>query len=88
MHYWRTKDGAEVDFVISRGEALIPIEVKYKSYEKPAYSRSFHNFLSKYNPADAIVINLTLDTTEKVGSTQVSFIPFYRLPELLASFYS
>ncbi len=86
VHYWRTKDGAEVDFVISHGEALIPIEVKYKSYEKPAYSRSFHNFLSKYNPADAIVINLTLDTTEKVGSTQVSFIPFYRLPELLASF--
>lgn len=86
IHYWRTKDGAEVDFVIKRGEKLIPIEVKYKRLEKPAFSKSFLNFISKYNSTDAIIINLTLDLTETVGNTQVSFIPHYRLPELLASY--
>lgn len=86
VHYWRTKDGAEVDFVINRGKNIIPIEVKYKRHEKPAYSRSFYNFINRYSPPDAIVVNLILDTTEKVGNTQVSFIPYYRLTELLASF--
>jgi len=86
IHYWRTKDGAEVDFVINRGAKLMPIEVKYKRLKKPAYSRSFFNFINRYNPSDAIVVNLTLDATEKAGNTQVNFIPYYRLPELLASF--
>ncbi len=86
IHYWRTKDGAEVDFVINRGAKLMPIEVKYKRLEKPAYSRSFFNFINRYNPSDAIVVNLSLNATEKAGNTQVNFIPYYRLPELLASF--
>ena len=85
INYWRTKDKAEVDFVVSRGEKLIPIEVKYKELEKPAYSRSFTNFINRYNPSDAIMINLTLDRKEEVGNTGVFFIPYYRLPELLAS---
>ncbi len=85
VHYWRTKDGAEVDFVLNYGGRLLPIEVKYKSLEKPVYSRSFNNFIKKYNPAEAILINLSLDKTENVGGTTVHYIPFYRLPEMLAS---
>ncbi len=84
IHYWRTKDGAEVDFVLNYGERLLPIEVKYKRLEKPVYSRSFNNFIKRYEPADAIIINLSLDKTEIVGSTKVNYIPFYRLPELFA----
>jgi len=84
INYWRTKDGAEVDFIISRGEKLLPIEVKYKRLEKPAYSRSFINFINRYNPSFAIIVNLTLDTKEEVGNTGVYSIPYYRLPELLA----
>ena len=63
----------------------MPIEVKYKGLEKSAYSRSFTNFINKYNPSDAIIINLTLDGKGEVGNTSVFFIPYYRLPELLAS---
>ncbi|MFP4086537.1 MAG: DUF4143 domain-containing protein, partial [Desulfobacteraceae bacterium] len=29
IHFWRTKDRAEVDFVIDLGKMVIPIEVKY-----------------------------------------------------------
>ena len=86
IHYWRTKDGAEVDFVLNYGDRLLPIEVNYKRLEKPIFSRSFNSFIKKYNPADAILVNLSLDKTENVGGTKVNYIPFYRLPELLASF--
>jgi len=86
IHYWRTKDGAEVDFVLNYGNRLLPIEVKYKRLEKPIISRSFNSFIKKYNPADAILVNLSLDKTENVGGTKVNYIPIYRLPELLASF--
>ena len=43
------------------------------------------NFINRYNPSLAIIVNLTLDTKEEVGNTGVYFIPYYRLPELLAS---
>ena len=34
IHYWRTKDKAEVDFVIRRGESVTPLEVKYRDMKK------------------------------------------------------
>lgn len=47
LHYWRTKDKAEVDFIVEKGRELILIEVKYTSLTKPvvgnlcaAFSRS------------------------------------------------
>jgi len=84
VHYWRTKDGAEVDFVINYGDRLLPIEVKYKRLEKPYISRSFNNFIVKYKPSDAILVNLSLEIEENIGDTRVNYIPFYRLPEILA----
>ncbi len=84
VHYWRTKDGAEVDFVINYGDRLLPIEVKYKRLEKPYISRSFNNFIVKYKPSDAILVNLSIEIEENIGDTRVNYIPFYRLPEILA----
>src|SRR3989338_795584 len=44
INFWRTKDGAEVDFVVSLGDRLLPIEVKFQEMKKPAVSRSFRSF--------------------------------------------
>jgi predicted AAA+ superfamily ATPase len=41
VHFWRTKDKAEVDFVIDFGKEVVPLEVKYKELEKPEMTRSF-----------------------------------------------
>ena len=30
LNFWRTKDKAEVDFIIERGTNVIPVEVKYR----------------------------------------------------------
>ncbi len=40
LHYLRTKDGAEVDFIIERGSTLTPVEVKWT--ENPSLSDARH----------------------------------------------
>lgn len=51
IFYWRTKGGTEVDFVLQHGpDKLLPIDVKYRSFDKPTVSRSFRSFLAAYAP--------------------------------------
>lgn len=79
LHFWRTTDGAETDFVIERGITPIPVEVKYKRMKEVEIERSLRSFIRRYQPEKAFVINLELSATVKVGRTQVIFLPFYRL---------
>lgn len=79
INFWRTKDGAKVDFVISAGGRVTPIEVKYKELSKPEITRSLHSFLSAYTPDRALVVNPCYEGEATVGKTTVSFMPFYEL---------
>ena len=53
IHYFRTKDGAEVDFVIETGLRIIPIEAKY-TWNKPV-PRALINFQKKYSSETGLV---------------------------------
>lgn len=77
IHYWRTKDKAEVDFVISIGRNIIPVEVKYKELKDIKLGRSLRNFINKYKPKEAWIINLTLNKQLIIDQTIVKFIPFF-----------
>lgn len=79
--FWRTKDRAEVDFVIQKNNELLPIEVKYQSFRKPTVSRSFHQFLSQYTPAHGIIITKDFTETITIQQTTVAFMPYYELLE-------
>jgi hypothetical protein len=79
LHFWRTTDQAEVDFVLNRGSDIMPIEVKYAALKKPEISRSFRNFLEKYKPSEAMIVNLNLETEIKVNGTKIKFLPFHQL---------
>ena len=79
LHFWRTKDGAEVDFVTDNAMEAIPLEVKYKDFKKPELDRSFRSFLSKYTPQKAYIVNLTLDEELIIDKTKVAFVPFHKL---------
>ncbi|VAX37218.1 hypothetical protein MNBD_UNCLBAC01-815 [hydrothermal vent metagenome] len=79
IHYWRTKDKAEVDFVLCRGKNIVPVEVKFKEFKTPKIERSLHNFIAAYQPAKTFIINLNLDKQIKINNTQIIFLPFYRL---------
>jgi predicted AAA+ superfamily ATPase len=79
LHFWRTKDKAEVDFVIERGTEVVPIEVKFKSLKKMIIPRSMRSFIEKYKPSKAYLINLDYFATHKIGKTTLTFLPFYEL---------
>ncbi len=74
INYWRTKDGAEVDFVLRFGEILIPIEVKYSKFNLPKYGKSFINFLVKYKPKKGYIINLNLDHKVQKEGAEIKFL--------------
>lgn len=80
IHFWRTKDGAEVDFIIDDGNKIIPIEVKYADLKKEEITRSMRNFMTKYAPRRAFVITPAFDKKIILAGTEILFIPFYKLP--------
>jgi predicted AAA+ superfamily ATPase len=79
LHYWRTKDKAEVDFVIHRGDELIPVEAKCRELKDKTVARSLRGFLARYRPKEAWVVNLRLKEEERIGDTRVRFVPFFEL---------
>lgn len=82
INFWRTKDGAEVDFIVSFQKSGIPVEVKYKAMKEPVVGRSLRSYISKYKPELVLIVNLSLDESSDIDDTKVRFIPFYRLMEL------
>lgn len=83
LHYWRTKDGAEVDFVIDTGKHIVPIEVKLQTLSSPRPPRGLIRFIRKYQPAVAYVVNLRFKQTVVFEKTSIRFVPYYALPESL-----
>ena len=79
LNFWRTKDKAEVDFILERGRNVVPIEVKYKSLKKQEISRSFRSFIEKYSPDKAYIVNLDYSNTFKINKTTLFFLPYYEL---------
>ncbi len=79
LHFWRTTDKAEVDFVVDFSREVLPIEAKYKKFTQPKISRSLRSFIEKYKPKKAFVINRNFSGTIKIDTTKVVFQPFWKL---------
>lgn len=79
IRFWRTKDKAEVDFIIDFGIKQIPIEVKYTSLKKIEINRSLMSFIKKYSPPVAFIVNLSLEEEKEIENTKVKFIKWWRL---------
>jgi predicted AAA+ superfamily ATPase len=48
VFYWRTQAGAEVDFVVSAGRRLLPVEVKWTTAPGPSALRGIEAFLGEH----------------------------------------
>lgn len=87
IRYWRSKDGAEVDFVLLLpGEILVPLEVKFSELKEIRISRSLRSFLERYKPKKALIINLSFEGRAEFNSSEVVALPYFRLikgPSLL-----
>ncbi|OGW04184.1 MAG: ATPase [Nitrospinae bacterium RIFCSPLOWO2_01_FULL_39_10] len=79
LHFWRTKDRAEVDFVINKGREVIPVEVKCKEMKEKSIARSLRSFISRYKPKEAFVVNISLKDEDMIEKTKIRFIPYFEL---------
>jgi predicted AAA+ superfamily ATPase len=86
LNFWRTKDRAEVDFIVSSGKRVVPIEVKYHALKQPKVETSLRNFINTYHPAKAFVVNKTFEGSLKVGDTEVIFLPFWKTAGIVSVF--
>ena len=82
IQFWRTKDGSEADFIIISENKAIPIEIKFSSLLDASIGRPLKNFIEKYRPERAYVVNLDLDSETVHFGTNVFFLPFYKVLNL------
>ncbi len=77
LHFWRTKQGAEVDFVMEKGLELLPIEVK-SALKKGTIPTGLRSFIEKFHPKNAIMANLLVaDNIITLNKTKIEFmLPF------------
>ena len=73
IKFYRTRDGAEVDFIIDDMIQKISIEVKYKSLKKAVFYKALNNFNIDENISQSFIVNLQLNTTQN----NIHYIPAY-----------
>lgn len=76
IHYWRTTDAAEVDFIINTGSDLMPIEVKYRNIIQPELTRSFLHFLRTYHPQRAYVVHKGERGKKKIEDCDITSLSY------------
>ncbi|MEK7482550.1 MAG: ATP-binding protein [Patescibacteria group bacterium] len=82
LHFWRTKQGAEVDFIIEKGVKLMPIEAKL-NIKTAKVSLGFRSFVKKYKPEQGLVVNLSgFQSGMQIEQTKINFV----VPSELKSF--
>jgi predicted AAA+ superfamily ATPase len=79
VHFWRTSDKAEVDFVLDQGTKTIPAEVKFGEVFNRSVSRSFRSYIEKYKPVEAWIINRSISDQMTINQTLVKFMPYWKL---------
>ncbi|KKT77515.1 MAG: ATPase [Microgenomates group bacterium GW2011_GWB1_44_8] len=82
--FWRTKSGAEVDFVVvsPRTGNLIPVEVKMSS--KGTFGKSLISFIRAYQPEVGYIYFQSGEekgSGKTYGKTDIKFMPYHYLPE-------
>jgi len=79
INFWRTKAGAEVDFILHFGDGIIPIEVKYSLFDAPKAPKSFVSFIDSFHPARGIVLTKDYWGFARKNGTSILFAPAYYL---------
>ncbi len=80
LKFWRSKGGAEVDFVVEEQGRLIPVEVKFSVATSPG--KSLINFSRKYNPGTAFLLHRGNLAVKERENTKFVFLPVYLVHNL------
>jgi len=74
VNYWRTTGKAEIDFIVSKNEIIVPIEVKLAG-EK--LGKGFYSFIKSYRPERAVIASLGDFERKKINGILVQRVPIY-----------
>ncbi len=89
INFWRTKEGAEVDFILTDNKNLIlPVEVKSAELKAPKITRSLSGFAVKYKIEKAILINLGFRGETKINKTDILFIQPYEIERVTGEIFN
>lgn len=81
LSFWRTRNGAEVDFVLSGRNALLAVEVKASASPRTTLPRAAKSFIQAYRPTAFVVVSLGPE-----GDSDLVGVPvLFRRPEALAA---
>ena len=82
--YWRTKSGAEVDFVIEKDGETIPIEAKL-SAQPGKVERGLRSFIEQYKPKKAILVNYRgLNSKTRIGNCTIMLMDVLGMEKILS----
>jgi predicted AAA+ superfamily ATPase len=79
LHFWRSASGAEVDFVLSRGDRTVAVEAKATAGSRAVLSRAARSFLQAYEPSHFLLVQQGVDRREKHGASEVRWVSPTRL---------
>ena len=75
INFWRTTAKAEVDFVLSSTNEIIPIEVKFENFKREEITRSMRSFIEAYKPKCALILTKDYWGEMIVNKTKIKFVP-------------
>jgi len=84
VHFWRSKAGAEVDFVVEQAGKIIALEVKSADLDHPRLGRSARSFIDAYRPEKFLVLNHSLESTLTIDNCRVEFLTPYQIATAFA----
>lgn len=79
INFFRTKDGAEVDFVVDDPFHKISFEAKYRELDKEINTRSIKNFNKEHGFDESYLINLDLN---KSGKDDIRYLPAHLIAKI------
>ncbi len=84
VRFWRTRNRAEVEFVLERtpGE-IVGIEVKSQRASPPRIPRSLRSFLAAYAPRRTLVVHRGEPAQAEIEGALVEWVPAELLPDVL-----
>ncbi len=76
VYFWRTPQKQEVDCILRReGGEVIPIEVKYRSFQSPQLTPGLKAFIRNYKPKKAVMLTRDYFGTIDFETARIVFLP-------------
>ncbi len=73
LRFWKKRAGPEVDFVITTGNRVLPIEVKWR--RSPSPTAGLRTFMETYRPLRAIMATRETFELRRIGDDRIELIP-------------